>query len=857
MLIAIVLVGVGLMPSAAVASDADNDGVPDSLDNCVDVANPNQADADVNGLGDFCDVTVNEDAKLVPSDALLYDYFGYGVGVDGDLVVGGAYGSSAHGAASGSARVFTTNGTTWSQGPKLVPNNASHEFAGRSVAVDGDTIILGAPYDFSISPPPAVGKAYVFRRNGANWVQEATLTPPPPTEVGDHFGVSVALVGDLAFVGSYLNDADKGAVYVYARSGNSWTFDSKLTGSPAQVGQHFGSSIAFRDGLLVVGAPYDDGVVPLKVDQGAAFVFRRTGTTWSTAVKITAPDGAYQDYFGSSVATDGSRIVIGAPFVDAVVAQGGAAYSYEWDGLTWQFRQKLLPLDSSSGSFGQTTAMSESLLLIGAPFDRQGFTSAGAAALFKRNGHVWLPVKKVRATDAKAFAFFGQGVAVDGARFVVGAYQDTFGSDTSRGAAYVYSVRALDTDNDGTPDASDNCPSVANPGQQDVDSDGVGDACDTCTDVDHDGYGAPGDASCTAGDATDCDDSSPSVNPGHAEVTGNGADDDCNSATLDCVDGDGDGYSVSGGVCGPVDCSDSNADVSPGHAEVAGNGVDDDCNAATPDCVDADGDGSSVSGGICGTIDCNDGVASIHPGATEVCNQTDDDCDGQLDEGVTITFFRDADGDTYGNAGVTTQACAAPGGYVANNADCNDGDPSVNPGHAEVPGNGIDDDCSAATTDCLDGDGDGYSPSGGVCGPVDCSDSNANVNPGHAEIPGNGVDDDCNAGTPDCVDADSDGYSVSGGACGAIDCLDTNANVNPGRAEIPGNGLDDDCNAATSDCKDLDADGYGNPASAACAHAQLDCNDANANVNPGKTEIPSNGIDDDCNSATPGGCSQP
>ena len=179
--------------------------------------------------------------------------------------------------------------------------------------------------------------------------------------------------------------------------------------------------------------------------------------------------------------------------------------------------------------------------------------------------------------------------------------------------------------------------------------------------------------------------------------------------------------------------------------------------------------------------------------------------------------------------------------------DCNDANANVNPGHAEVPGNGVNDDCNPATPDCVDGDGDGYSVSGGSCGAVDCNDSNANVNPGHAEVPGNGVNDDCNAATPDCVDGDGDGYSVSGGSCGAIDCNDGNANVNPGRAEVPGNGVDDDCNAATTDCADGDGDGY-SAAGGSCG--PVDCNDSNASVNPGHAEVPGNGVDDDCNAAT-------
>ncbi|MBK7974311.1 MAG: FG-GAP repeat protein [Deltaproteobacteria bacterium] len=179
--------------------------------------------------------------------------------------------------------------------------------------------------------------------------------------------------------------------------------------------------------------------------------------------------------------------------------------------------------------------------------------------------------------------------------------------------------------------------------------------------------------------------------------------------------------------------------------------------------------------------------------------------------------------------------------------DCNDANANVNPGHAEVPGNGVDDDCDAATLDCADGDGDGYSVSGGSCGAIDCNDVNANVNPGHAEVPGNGLDDDCNAATLDCADGDGDGYSASGGSCGALDCNDANANVNPGHVEVPGNGVDDDCNPSTTDCADGDGDGY-SPNGGSCG--PVDCNDGNGSVNPGHAEVPGNGIDDDCNAAT-------
>lgn len=176
--------------------------------------------------------------------------------------------------------------------------------------------------------------------------------------------------------------------------------------------------------------------------------------------------------------------------------------------------------------------------------------------------------------------------------------------------------------------------------------------------------------------------------------------------------------------------------------------------------------------------------------------------DGACDSGafeLLVPHCVDADGDGYYVGDV---ACGPP-------IDCDDGNADVSPGATELPGNGIDDDCNAATTDCFDGDGDGYSPSGRSCGPVDCNDGDANVNPGHAEVGGNGVDDDCESATPDCVDADGDGYSVSGGVCGAVDCLDTNAQVNPGKTEVPGNGVDEDCNPATppDGCASVGGDG--------------------------------------------------
>ncbi|MBI3757503.1 MAG: putative metal-binding motif-containing protein, partial [Deltaproteobacteria bacterium] len=173
----------------------------------------------------------------------------------------------------------------------------------------------------------------------------------------------------------------------------------------------------------------------------------------------------------------------------------------------------------------------------------------------------------------------------------------------------------------------------------------------------------------------------------------------------------------SGYVSNSTDCNDTNAAVHPGAAEVC-NGIDDNCDGQIDEGVkstfyaDVDNDGygnvtqttqacTAPSGYVSNSTDCNDGVATVHPGAPEVCNGVDDNCDGQIDEGVESTFYADVDNDGYGNVAQTTQACTAPSGYVSNSTDCNDTNAAVHPGAAEVCGDGIDQDCNGADAVCV------------------------------------------------------------------------------------------------------------------------------------------------------------
>ena len=197
-------------------------------------------------------------------------------------------------------------------------------------------------------------------------------------------------------------------------------------------------------------------------------------------------------------------------------------------------------------------------------------------------------------------------------------------------------------------------------------------------------------------------------------------------------------------------------------------------------CPDGDRDDYAVCDGVCEPPvagqcgDCNDGNASVHPGAAEVCNGVDDDCDRSIDEDVTSTFYRDSDGDGFGDPGNTTRACSRPGGYVGNSEDCDDGNAAIHPGKTEHCNNGIDDDCDALVDgadpecptqqECPDVDGDGYALCDGVCAPPvgaqcgECNDADAGISPGAPELC-NGMDDDC-SNVPDdplCTNFDING----------------------------------------------------------------------------------------------------
>jgi hypothetical protein len=377
---------------------------------------------------------IAQQAYIKASNTGAGDRFGSSIAISGDTVVVGAQaeasaatgvnGNQSDNSApnAGAAYVFVRNGTTWTQQAYLkASNSGANDFFGISVAISGNTVVVGAQLEASAATgingnqsdnsATKAGAAYVFVRNGTIWAQQAYLKASN-TDANDEFGCSVAISGNTVVVGargeasaatgvngnqSDNSAPDSGATYVFVRNGTTWTQQAYLKAS--QAGDTaFGFSVAISGDTAVVGN---------EAPSGAAYVFVRSGSTWTQQTLLTASNAEIGDFFGGSVAISGDTVVVGAQ-LEASAATG------------------------INGNQSDNSA-----------------TDAGAAYVFVRNGTTWTQQAYLKASNAGAFDDFGYSVAISGDTAVIGAWEESSAatgvngdqsnnSAGASGAAYVF-----------------------------------------------------------------------------------------------------------------------------------------------------------------------------------------------------------------------------------------------------------------------------------------------------------------------------------------------------------------------------------------------------------------------------------
>ncbi len=370
--------------------------------------------------------------KITASDVFTGDEFSYAVAIDGDTAV---IGSRTAVNDSGAVYIFVRQNGAWNEQQKLTASDAVlfHNF-GYSVAIDGDTVIIGAISDRSQGV--ATGAAYIFVRNGETWTEQQKLIADDAQQ-RDRFGQAVAIDGDTAVIGAYGKGGPTegdftGAAYVFTRTIDTWSQQQKLVSDNPAVGDKFGFTVAVTGDVIFVGAISEDDTWN---NSGSAYVFTRTQSTWGQQQKLIASDVITAGVFGASVAVEGNTAVIGAYNSNG---SKGAAYIFTKSGDTWSEQKILTASDASSGdSFGYTVALSGETIVVGAYTNNDGGNNTGSAYVFTGSGASWSEQEKLTASDASANDWFGRAVAVSNDTMIISAYYHNDGGDNS-GSAYIY-----------------------------------------------------------------------------------------------------------------------------------------------------------------------------------------------------------------------------------------------------------------------------------------------------------------------------------------------------------------------------------------------------------------------------------
>ncbi|MEW6742783.1 MAG: hypothetical protein AB1486_08485 [Planctomycetota bacterium] len=380
-----------------------------------------------------------EAQKLVALDGELRHRFGNAVAMQDDLAVVGAHRDDLPGPSAGSAYVFRNELLSWVQVQKLVANDAAAEDEfGTAVAIDGNVIVVGAPLDDNARGLDA-GAAYVYRFDGSHWIQEKKLLASNGNDE-DWFGWSVAVSGNTILVGAPFGTGplfNTGLAYVFRYAGGSWVEEQILDPTSAGGEYRFGFSVALAGGIAAVGAPSDQMI-------GAVYTFHDTGTEWELAARLVVAGGQIDDELGAAVALDDTTLLAGAPGQDGAAAGSGAGHLFRFDGTNWLYVQKLAPPGTQAGDrVGAAVALEGPIAVLGAPEADRGAADTGAAFVYQQSGPNWVLKSGLVMSDAAREDLLGQGVATNGFEVLCGAPWDDPQGNLSGSACLFLAVQEL------------------------------------------------------------------------------------------------------------------------------------------------------------------------------------------------------------------------------------------------------------------------------------------------------------------------------------------------------------------------------------------------------------------------------
>jgi hypothetical protein len=317
--------------------------------------------------------------------------FGWSVAVDGNIIAVGAWNEDIAGDQFGAVYVFERVGGAWTQNAKLVPlTGDDQERFGHSVAVSGNRIAVGAPFISDVDDREPATPAYVFERNGANWI--GTRLQPSGDPRDSWFGYSVALSGDVAVVGAPnfqrtgqgLPIIGLGAAYVFENNGASWSQTARLEDVEGSTNDFLGRNVAVDGDVIAVGA--EAGGDPTSLNTGIALVFERPTGTWVESARLLPQGVAVGTQLGYAVAVRGSTLVVSAHHDDHFGTDSGAAYVYKKDEASgWLQTSKLYNPGSLGGDhFGASAAIaSDTTIAVGARYDDDDGYDSGSIYVFE------------------------------------------------------------------------------------------------------------------------------------------------------------------------------------------------------------------------------------------------------------------------------------------------------------------------------------------------------------------------------------------------------------------------------------------------------------------------------------------